>query len=129
MSAEENKAIAQRYWEELWNTGNLASIDEIFAPDYASSRIERMKRNISRWRTAFPDFRSTIEDIFAEGDKVVVQWTIRGTNRREHRDRVGRDYSPYREACIVCWHGHLSFQGWQDRGTQAQLGQAGPDDD
>jgi len=32
MSAEENKAIAQRYWD-LWNTGNLASIDEIFAPN------------------------------------------------------------------------------------------------
>ena len=81
MSAEENKAIAQRYWD-LWNTGNLASIEEIFAPDSVIQHyVERMRHNISGWRTAFPDFHSTIEDIVAEGDKVVVRWTIRGTNR------------------------------------------------
>ena len=30
MSAEENKAIARRYWDEGWGTGNVAMIDEIF---------------------------------------------------------------------------------------------------
>src|SRR5437867_1107007 len=40
-----------------------------------------MKHNISRLRTALPDFHASIEDIVAEGDKVAVRWTIRGTNR------------------------------------------------
>ena len=94
MSAEDNKAIVQRYWEELWNTGNLATIEEIFAPDYASSRIERTKRNVSIWRTAFPDLHFTLEDILAEGDKVVVRWTVRGTNRGNIEIESGETLPP-----------------------------------
>src|SRR5713101_3241137 len=89
MSAEENKAIARRYWDEGWGTGNVAIVDEIFAPDNifhpgvgtASRGTEAQKRGPTRWRTAFPDLRATIEDIFAEGDKVIVRWTLSGTHR------------------------------------------------
>jgi steroid delta-isomerase-like uncharacterized protein len=89
MSAEENKAMARRYWDEGWNTGNVAMFDEIFAPDIifhpdwgpAARGIESHKQGPTIWRTAFPDFHATIEDIFAEGDKVVVRWTVRGTHR------------------------------------------------
>ena len=90
MSAEDNKAIARRYWDEGWGTGNVAMVDEIFAPDNsfhpphrttALRGTEPEKQGITRWRTAIPDLRGTIEDIFAEGDKVVVRWTLRGTHR------------------------------------------------
>jgi predicted ester cyclase len=89
MGAEENKAIARRYWDEGWGMGNVAIVDEIFAPDTifhpgvgtASHGTEAQKRGPTRWRTAFPDLRSTIEDIFAEGDKVIVRWTLGGTHR------------------------------------------------
>ena len=89
MSAEENKAIARRYWDEVWSTGNVAIVDEIFAPDNifhtpggtAPRGAEARKPGITRWRTALPDFRATIDDIFAEGDKVVVRWTVHGTHR------------------------------------------------
>ena len=90
MSAEENKAMARRYWDEVWSTGNVAIVDEIFAPDSinhsperttASRGTESRKEGPTRWRTAFPDFRATVEDIFAEGDKVVVRWTVGGTHR------------------------------------------------
>ena len=89
MSAEENKAIARRYWDEVWSTGNVAMVDEFVAPDslfHSGGRIdsrdnETRKQGTTRWRTSVPDFRATIEDIFAEGDKVVVRWTVRGTHR------------------------------------------------
>jgi steroid delta-isomerase-like uncharacterized protein len=89
MSAEENKAVARRYWDEGWNTGNVAIVDEIFATDHifrstggtASRGTETRKRSLTRWRTSVPDLRSTIDDIFAEGDKVVVRWTLSGTHR------------------------------------------------
>jgi steroid delta-isomerase-like uncharacterized protein len=88
MSVEDNKAIARRYWD-AWNTGNVAMYDEIFAPDNifhpqegtASRGIEARKQGPTRWRVGFPDFRVTIDDIFAEGDKVVVRWTVHGTHR------------------------------------------------
>jgi steroid delta-isomerase-like uncharacterized protein len=35
-------------------------------------------------RAAFPDTRMTIEDEIAEGDKVVIRWTIRGTHKGEY---------------------------------------------
>jgi steroid delta-isomerase-like uncharacterized protein len=90
MSAADNKAIARRYWDEVWSTGNIAMVDEIFATDSlfhsgvgtaARGTEARKQASTTRWRTALPDFRATIEDIFAEGDKVVVRWTVRGTHR------------------------------------------------
>jgi steroid delta-isomerase-like uncharacterized protein len=88
-SAEDNKATARRYWDEAWSMGNVAIIEEIFTPDNifhsgggaVSRGIEARKQGPTRWRTAFPDFRATVEDIFAEGDKVVLRWTVHGTHR------------------------------------------------
>jgi len=90
---EENKAIFRRYIEEVWNQGNLEVVDEIFdrylarQPD--GPTLERgpedVKRFVSEFRTAFPDFRISIDDQIAEGDKVMVRATIRGTHQREFR--------------------------------------------
>jgi steroid delta-isomerase-like uncharacterized protein len=46
---------------------------------------EDVKRFMSEFRQAFPDFHSTIEDQIAEGDKVVTRWTMRGTHQGEFR--------------------------------------------
>ena len=89
MSAEENKAIARRYWD-AWNTGNVAILDEISSAgsiwhDGAGRVVHGIesaaKRGIPRFRTAFPDLHFSIEDVFAEGDKVTVRWTAHGTHR------------------------------------------------
>ena len=84
LSAEENKATFRRYVEEVGNEGNLDLVDEIFDsylshhPDgHTEERgSEDVKRFMSEFRQAFPDFHSTIEDQIAEGDKVVVRWTM-----------------------------------------------------
>jgi steroid delta-isomerase-like uncharacterized protein len=89
MSTEENTAIARHYLEEVWNRGNAAILDAVLAADYVfhdgAGRmvwdIETLKRNISAWRTAYPDFLMMIEDAFAEGDKVALRWTIHFTHR------------------------------------------------
>jgi steroid delta-isomerase-like uncharacterized protein len=90
---EENKAIFRRYIEEVWNRTNLEVVDEIFdryishQPDGLT--LERgpddVKRFVSEFREAFPDFRISIEEQIAEGDKVVVRATIRGTHQSEFR--------------------------------------------
>jgi predicted ester cyclase len=88
MSTEQNKTIIRRIPEELFNQGNLAVADEVFALDYISHRpfppgwpkgIAGVKQYVSTLRTAFPDLRLTVEEILAEGDKVAVQVTISGT--------------------------------------------------
>jgi steroid delta-isomerase-like uncharacterized protein len=88
MSTEDNKAQVRRGYEEGFHQRNLAVFDELMASDYvwhiASTTVqgrEPAKQLISRFLTAFPDGRYTIEDMIAEGDRVVVRQTFRGTHR------------------------------------------------
>ena len=84
MSIEENKAIVRRVIEEGWNKGNLVVFDELVTTDVVhqgnkTHGLEAFKKTISADMTAYPDLQMTIEDMFAEGDKVVVRYTFRGT--------------------------------------------------
>jgi len=89
MSTEENKAMIRRVWEEVFNKGDLAVADEIMATNYVYHGSggqefkgpEGFKQLITMFRTAFPDLRITVEDMFAEGDKVAHRATIRGTHK------------------------------------------------
>src|SRR5215203_5500501 len=81
ISAEENKALVRREQQELWNhTGELHAADELFAADQA----EAAKHQAADFRQGFPDVVSTIEDIIAEGDKVVARWRSRATHQGEY---------------------------------------------
>src|ERR687898_1283214 len=81
MSTEENKALVRREQEELWNhTGNLDAAEELFAPDYAGAA----RQEAADFRQGFPDVVSTIEDLIAEGDKVVARWRSRATHQGEY---------------------------------------------
>lgn len=86
MSTQANKALVQRDFEEVWNQGNLAAVEEIFAasftfhlPDREATGIESHKEYINTLRSIYPDLHYTIEDLIAEGDRVVARWTFRGT--------------------------------------------------
>ena len=92
MSAEENKAVVRREVEELYNhTGNLDAADEIFSPDYVSYEptsgetrgIEGARQFAATFREAFPDLQCTIEDMVAEGAKVVMRFKGGGTHQGE----------------------------------------------
>lgn len=48
-----------------------------------SSDAEGAKRFVEMYRNAFPDLRITVEDLVAEGDKVLTCWTARGTHQGE----------------------------------------------
>jgi serine phosphatase RsbU (regulator of sigma subunit) len=90
---EENKASFRRYIEEVWNRTNLELVDEIFdrylshQPDglVLERGPEDVKHFVGEFRSAFPDLRIRIEDQTAEGDKVWIRATIRGTHQREFR--------------------------------------------
>jgi predicted ester cyclase len=70
----ENIKKVKTYWEEVWGKGNLqAKHGEDFS-------IEGFQKGVSSLRTAFPDFKVTINDIFATGDKVITEVTYTGTH-------------------------------------------------
>jgi steroid delta-isomerase-like uncharacterized protein len=88
---EKHKALVRRFHEEAWNKGNVAAVDEFMAADYVDYPIpsglppgtEGLKQTISTYRTAFPDLKATLDDIFAEGDRVAYRWSTRGTHLGE----------------------------------------------
>lgn len=89
MSLEENKAHVRQLYEEVFNKKKLATIDDYFAanvidhslPPGAPGGIEGVKLTIGMFVGAFPDMHITVEDLIAEGDRVVARWTLRGTHQ------------------------------------------------
>lgn len=89
MAEEQNKAFVRHFVDELFNRGNTDIVSEIFAPDFVEREQlppglpegrEGVKVLTTVLRSAFPDFKATIEDILAEGDKVVIRMTWTGTH-------------------------------------------------
>ena len=79
MDVEWNKSVVRRLWEEVWNQADLAVADQIFDEAYAAHE----KAFVPVFRAAFPDSHHTVEDLIAEGDKVVTRFTWSGTHRGE----------------------------------------------
>ena len=98
MTAEENKAIVRRFFEECFNQGNLAIADDLIAADYTNHMLDPdsphgpkgEKAAVSGNRAVFPDLQFTIEDMIAEGDRVVARLTQRGTQQGEVNTPLGR---------------------------------------
>ena len=92
--SEELKAIVRRFGEEIWHKGNLDALEEFIGSHYTRHTdtnptsgpardlhgIESIRHIVSMQRTAFPDLHFTEEDLLADGDKVVLRWTFRGTH-------------------------------------------------
>jgi steroid delta-isomerase-like uncharacterized protein len=87
MSTDQNKSVVRRYYEEVLNGGDTQVLDEIAVAGYIehdpipgqTDHLEGLRQRVEMLRSAFaPQF--TLEDVIAEGDKVVVRWTNRGTH-------------------------------------------------
>src|SRR3712207_2471575 len=90
MSTEENKDLARRSWEMLVNQQNPDAIDELYTPNFVWHEPdqdiqgpEEGKQFLNTYLSAFPDMHVSVEEVIAEGEKVVTRWTIRGTHQGE----------------------------------------------
>ena len=89
MSAEENKAIVRRLFDEFYNAGEVEVADQLFASTVVMhdpntgdrSGVEGLKQRHHDQMTTTPDFHMTLEDMTAEGEKVAYRWTMTGTDR------------------------------------------------
>ncbi len=90
MSTDQNKDLVRRFVEEIFNKSNLAALDQFVTADIADHKppfpglppgIEGARQVFAAFHAAFPDARVTIEDMVAEGDRVVWRWTFSGTNQ------------------------------------------------
>ena len=84
---EGNLRLAQRYFAECWNDGNVARLDELLAPNHTHHLPGRdlngsgqVKNYILSLRSALPDLHMTLDDVIVAGDQIICRWTFLGTN-------------------------------------------------
>ncbi len=86
-SSDDLKALTRLVFDKLINQGSMSAFDELVAADYVdhtgATDREDYRDLIRATRTAFPDLHLEIEDLIAEGDKVVARFTARATHRAE----------------------------------------------
>ncbi|MBI4493819.1 MAG: ester cyclase [Chloroflexi bacterium] len=92
MSTEDNKAIAGRFVQAWGKKGGANIVDELAAPDISVAYPvlpqpihgrEAFKELLHQVYAGLPDGETTVDEVIAEGDKVVVRWTARGTHQGE----------------------------------------------
>jgi steroid delta-isomerase-like uncharacterized protein len=92
---EANKALVQRWFNEVWNKGRVEAIDEMLAADGVAHGLSEDAENPMKgpadfkpfhetFRGAFPDIEVIVEDMIAEGDKVAARCAVRGKHSGDH---------------------------------------------
>jgi len=80
---KKNILMVEKYWDQLWNKGNLEIVGEFYHPNAKHGEdftIEGFKKGVSFQREAFPDLKVIVNDIFATNDKVICDVTYTGTH-------------------------------------------------
>jgi len=135
MSIEQNKALVRQMVEEIFNRGNLSLADQFLAPDFVEreelppgipSDREGVTQLTAMLRSAFPDFKATIDDIIAEGDKVVIRQTWSGTHKGEFMGvpPTGRSVS-FGVIDIIRVDGDKFVEHWGQMDTMGMMQQLG----
>jgi predicted ester cyclase len=122
--ADNNKAIARRYFDEILNKGSGAAVDALIATDVVFRNppvvikgVADFRKLVAALRGAFPDLHFTLEDELAEGNKVATRWVMRGSQGARKMDVSGMDI-------FLIENGKIT-QIWVSMDTLAQARQLG----
>jgi steroid delta-isomerase-like uncharacterized protein len=89
MSIDTHRNVIRRYFEEVWNNGDLDVLDALIAPDYVNHSPSTanpplgpvgLKPIVAAMRTAFPDLHYTIDDQVYDGERAAIRCTLSGTH-------------------------------------------------
>jgi predicted ester cyclase len=91
MSIEKNKALVRRFVDQVQSAGDIDAVEELCSPEFVNHSAppgvppdcEGVKQLTVMFRRAFPDSYFTVEDMIAEGEKVVTRKTFHGTHEGE----------------------------------------------
>jgi steroid delta-isomerase-like uncharacterized protein len=135
--ANGNVGLALRWFEEVWNQRRTDTIDELLTDESVNhsesgplrGKQEFKERAHAVFLSAFPDLRMTAEGTVAEGDEVVVRWSVTGTHRGDGLGfpATGRAVS-FRGMMWIRYRSGKMIEGW-DCWNQAGLIQALRDPD
>jgi steroid delta-isomerase-like uncharacterized protein len=89
MSTATNKATVRRYFEQVFNEGRRDLVEEFLVEGIElhgsglAPGLEAVKQRQAMFAAAFPDQQMIVEDLVAEGDRVVARTTFNGTHQGE----------------------------------------------
>ena len=92
---EDMKALSKRALK-IWSEGNYALLDELYSPEIVRHEVNIMedlvgtkeyKDNVTWERTTYPDFNVIADEVFVKDDRVVLRWTVTGTNTGPRGDQ------------------------------------------
>jgi predicted ester cyclase len=91
MDEQENEAVFRRFYEAIWNEGNLSVADDLLSEDFVNHELgdvppphrELYKQAVLETRTAYPDWWLVIEELLSEGDRVTARWRAGDTHTGE----------------------------------------------
>ena len=87
-----NKALVRRYIEEILSANKMEKLDELLGPDFTDSTPgalgsetgpDIIRAAQGRIRALFPTVQYQVDDLVAEGDKVVARYTVKAATKEE----------------------------------------------
>ncbi len=103
---EKNKASVRHLYHDLLNARKFDELNTVISENYTGIRGEKgvngFKESVVSIISGFPDIKWTIEDLLADGDKVTVRWTWKGTNTQPFRG-IPASNNPVNDNAIVIY--------------------------
>ncbi|MDX6326966.1 MAG: hypothetical protein QOK15_3320 [Nocardioidaceae bacterium] len=132
MPAASNETVVRRFFEIVWNQGDVAQVDAFMAPDFVShngfqvaiSDSDGYAEAVLMMRRALPDLHTTLEILVADGDYVCVRGRDHGTHLGElfGRPGSGRELTTSWIEIFRMREGKLA-EGWLETDTAGFFGQ------
>jgi predicted ester cyclase len=82
----DGKALVREYLREVFSEGRLDRMAAYLAGEEFMGGVREL---VARWRTAFPDFTETVEQVYADGDRVITVSSLSGTHDGVLQSRLG----------------------------------------
>lgn len=134
MSREARAARVREVWAAAWDRGEVDALDTLLGPGYRRRSgpaddglpLAELKASIIAARAAFPDLTTTIDDIVAEDDRMVLRWHSSGRHTGSflgvpatHREVTvsGATFARFEDDLIVD-----EFVTWDPRSLLTALG-------
>ena len=131
---EENKAKQRRLFEEVINNRNLDLIPELFSPEYSYRSPfglnvkgpEGFRQMFEGMLKSFPDANLTIEDMFAEEDKVAARVTLTATQTGDWQGNPSTGKKVSVESILIArWADGKEVEAWEHMDTLGFIQQLG----
>jgi predicted ester cyclase len=126
------EADVRRFFEEVWNQGNVAAAGDFLDAEFTSHNAfdvaiigpDQYGRAVLDYRAAFPDLKVTLEDVFASGDRVAVRGVDRGTHQGVFMGRAATG-RPVTATWIEIFRlkSGRAVEGWVEADTRRMLDQ------